>query len=844
MESFFGGIIRFRWLVVAVVLGCTGVAFLQLQQLRFESDAESMIPPDDPVQRYNDLVEDRFGMRDLIIVGVLNENPDENGVFNPRTLGVVKQFSEKIALLPGIKAVRNEDVASVATMDNITGTADGMAVDPFMEEVPHTPAELIGLKNALFNNSMYIDWLVSRDGSGLLIMAKMESSEGTLEGVARRAAIYTTIREMIQAQKDAGAPETFHVAGRGAMEVTFSEQSRRDMAKFMPLVLLIVLGTLYCTYRSLRGVLLPFSVVIVSVMWSLGIMAAVGVPMYFVSTMMPVILMAIGVAYGIHILGRYYDELLEHPDSSADQAVMAAMAEMWSPVVFTALTTAAGFLSFLTASMLPIQYFGVFTAIGVVAAMIVSLTFFPAVLVMLPPRVGRGLRNQMGGSGDLSATGWAARTLGQLGRSVARHPLRVWVPTVVLIGLSLLGAQRIEVDSSWIRSFHPDNPVRIADEVLREKFQGTLPVYVAIEGHAPDLLKDPALLHKLDRMQAEIEQDPVVGGSLSIAEFLKRMNRVMNEDRPAKEVVPTDRDLVAQYLLLYSFSGDPDDFDEVVDYDYQHANVSFYLRSDGTQDILQVVHKIQDFALREFGQLTAKPGADDSLHDPWSLRFGRWLGGIEPTITGWETERGFRIGFAGPGYFTHRFSELVIAGQLSSLVTSLLAVFLLTAIMFRSPIAGLICIVPIGVVMVFSFGLMGLLNIPLEIGRSLAASMVIGIGIDYTIHFLNKYQLKVRDGLTDTEQLTVATMATSGKAIFFNAVVVVGGFLVFLSSNFLPNFSLGAMVGLNMTACLLASMTVLPVMLNTFKPRFVYGDAATPGLAGRPQYETIVSNHK
>lgn len=616
MESFFRGMVRFRWFVIAVVLGCTGVAFTQLQQLRFESDAESMIPPDDPVQRYNDLVEDRFGMRDLIIVGVLNDNPEENGVFNPCTLGIVKEFSERIALLPGIKAVRNEDVASVATMDNITGTVDGMVVDPFMEEVPHTQADLTGLKNKLFNNSMYIDWLVSRDGGGLLIMAKMESSAGTLEGVARRAAIYTTIREMIQAKKDAGVPEAFHVAGRGAMEVTFSEQSGRDMAKFMPLVLLIVLGTLYCTYRSLRGVLLPFCVVIVSVIWSLGIMAAVGVPMYFVSTMMPVILMAIGVAYGIHILGRYYDELLEHPDSSASQAVMAAMSDMWLPVVFTALTTAAGFLSFLTASMLPIQYFGIFTAIGVLAAMIVSLTFFPAVLVMLPPKVGRGLRNQMGRSGDLSATGWAARTLGQLGWSVARHPVWVWVPTVVLIGLCLLGAQRIEVDSSWIRSFHPQNPVRIADEILREKFQGTLPVYVAIEGHEPDLLKDPSLLHKLDRMQAELEQEPVVGGSLSIAEFLKRMNRVMNEDRLEMEVVPAERDLVAQYLLLYSFSGDPDDFDEVVDYDYQHANVSFFLRSDSTQDILQVVHKIQDFAQREFGQIASSPGADDSLHDP------------------------------------------------------------------------------------------------------------------------------------------------------------------------------------------------------------------------------------
>ena len=839
MESIFRTIIRFRFLVIAAILGVTIVAAMQLQYLRFESDAESMIPPNDPVLHYNDVVEERFGMLDLIIVGILNDNPQENGVFNPRTLGIVKEFSEKIALLPGVKAVRDEDVNSVATMDNITGTSDGMAVDPFMEEPPRSAEALAALKDALFDNAMFVDWVVSRDGTGLLIMARMESSEGTLEGVARRSTIYRTIRDMIREKEAAGVPEQFHIAGRGAMEVTFSEDARSDMERFMPLVLFIVLGTLYLTYRSLRGVLLPFAVVIISVIWSMGLMAWLGVPMYFISTMMPVTLMAIGVAYGIHILSRYYDEILSQAEPDANAAVMAAMREMWKPVVFTALTTAAGFLSFLTAAMVPIRYFGVFTSVGVLAAMVVSLTFFPAVLSLLSPRAGRGLRRQMKRGGDLAATGWAAQTLSSLGRGVARRPLLVWSITVGSMLICLIGLQRLYVDSSWIDVFHQQSPVRIGDEVLREKFQGTLPIYVAIEGHEPDLLKDPDLLAKLDRLQAAVEQDPIVGGSLSIAEFIKRMHRVMNEDRKEMEVIPDSRDLVAQYLLLYSFSGDPDDFDEVVDYDYQHANVSFFLRSDNSADIERVIDRIQDFAVREFGAEENGGGGQTGDHDPLTVQFGRWLAGITPTVIGWETKSGFWIGFAGQGYMSNRFSELVVSGQLTSLVTSLLAVFLLTTCMFRSVVAGLINIIPISSVMVFSFGLMGLLGIPLEVGKSMTASMVIGIGIDYTIHFLNKYQLKTKDGLVNPEAITVATMATSGKAIFFNAAVVIGGFLVFLTSNFKPNFYLGAMMALNMGACLLASMTLLPAILNTFKPRFVYG--ATPASASPPRTDYAVS---
>ena len=829
MEAFFRAIIRFRWLVIGLVLGSTVLAALPIQTLRFDNDVEAMFPFDDPILAYSRVVEERFGIRDLIMIGVLNDNADENGVFNPRTLGIVKEFSERLALLPGIKAIRDEDVASIATMDNITGTVDGINVDPFMETVPDTPPALSSLKQAIFANHMFVNWVVSEDGTGLLIMAKMEPVEGTQAGTAQRMTVYTSIRDMVQAKKATGVPEAFHIAGRGALEVTLSEEEARDMATFLPLTLVVLMGTLYCTYRSLRGVLLPLAVVVVSVIWTVGIMAALGIPMYFVTSIMPVVLMAIGVADGIHILSRYYEELLEHPDISSADAVIVTMREMWLPVILTSLTTAAGFLSFLTATVVPVRYFGVFSGVGILAAMLFSLTFFPAMLSLLSPTVSRGLRNQMSRSGDLAAAGWAASFLARLGRAVARRPLVVWVPTALVVVLCLLGTQRIVVDSTMVGMFHPSHELRVSDSVLRDTFQGTVPIYVAIEGYEADRLKDPVLLAQLDRLQAVVEQDPVVGGSLSLAEYIKRMNRVMNEDRPEMEVIPTSRDLVAQYLLLYSFSGDPDDFDDVVDYDYQHANVAVYLRSDSTRDVERVVQIIRDFAVQEFGQ----SGATDAVaDDPLGLRLGRWLSGIDPTVTGWETNSGFRIGIAGNGYLLNRLSELIVSGQLASLVTSLGAVFLLTTFMFRSFVAGLINVLPISLVMIFSFGLLGLLNIPLEIGKSLTASMTIGIGIDYTIHFLCKYRVKVQEGLTDPAQITAATMATSGKAIFFNAVVVIGGFLIFLTSNFEVNFWLGAMLSLSMGTCLIVSMTVLPALLNWFKPRFVYRETA-------PSVETL-----
>ena len=245
---------------------------------------------------------------------------------------------------------------------------------------------------------------------------------------------------MVQAKRDAGGPEKFYIAGRGALEVTIGEYGNQDMARFMSLVLLVILGTLYLTYRSIRGVLLPVAVVIGSVIWTIGLMAAAEVPMMHITSIMPVVLMAVGVADGIHILSCYYDKILEHPEQSkisSTEVVVAAMVEMWKPVVLTSLTTAAGFLSFLTAPMPPVQHFGLFSSFGVLAAMVFSLTLFPAVLSLLPAKMSkmsRGLGRQAGGSGNLAAAGWAAQTLAVLGRGVARHPQLVLLPALLITG--------------------------------------------------------------------------------------------------------------------------------------------------------------------------------------------------------------------------------------------------------------------------------------------------------------------------------------------------------------------------------------------------------------------------
>lgn len=250
-------------------------------------------------------------------------------------------------------------------------------------------------------------------------------------------------------------------------------------------------------------------------------------------------------------------------------------------------------------------------------------------------------------------------------------------------------------------------------------------------------------------------------------------------------VIPESQDLIAQYLFLYSMSGEPGDFDEYVDYDYRLANTIFFLKTDNTYATARIVDRIRNF----FSERQDMPK--------------------------------IKINMAGAGYLTLAWVETLIIGQIWSIVSSLIAVFLITALMFRSWAAGLISSLSIGGAMLISFGILALTKQPFEVSTALSSGIIIGIGIDYTIHFISRYRLAVSED-PDPVRATITTMTTSGRAITYNALVLIVGFMVLFVSDFQPSWSMGVQVAMGMFVCLLMAMTFVPAVLNTFKPGFIF----------------------
>ena len=751
-----GGGAVVSWAVVLASLAVTAGFFLLIAgDIRLETDLDEYMPQEHPAFVYSNQAEEWFDIEDGIIIAV--EHPQD--LFNAGTLEKIRDLT---LALQARDELEDADVTSLYTADDIRGTEDGLDVRRFYEEVPADARELGRIREAVMGNGMIAGRLVSEDGRIALIVAAIEDE-------AFSPSFYEEIRELARSYE---GPESLYVAGRPVVEGTMAALGMADMKRMAPLVILVIAAALLILLRSVRSTLLTLLVVLMSTVWTFGLMALLRVPVYAVSTMIPVMLIAIGVAYGIHLFSQLHLIRLRDPAAPRGEAVREMVRGEWKPVLMAALTTAVGFLSLVTSQVYPVKYFGLFTSFGVLAALFLSLVFIPAGLMILglPGAGGKQRRPAAAAAGERE--GRAAR---RFTRAVLRRRGLVIGSAAAVLALTVLGISRVWINSSFLDNFSGESEIVRTDRFINRHFGGTSTLNVILSSEVEGTFKEPGALALLDRLQERAESLPDVGNSFSLADYLRRMNRVMHEDREAFDAIPGSRELVAQYLLLYEMSGDPQNLERVVDYDYRQANLTLQLKNDDSRTIEAAIAAMEEVA------------ADLS-------------------------KLGVRLDYAGSGYKSLVFTRLILDGQISSLLLSVGIVILLLSLMFRSLKAGLVGSVPIILAAAVNFGVMGLLGIPLSTTTALLSSIAVGIGVDYAIHFIDRYRLY--SARLAPEEAAVLTMHHSGRAVLMNAAVVIAGFLVLLASVFPPNRALGALVSFNMFTSFLGTVTLMFLMLE------------------------------
>jgi len=773
MKKYLSLIISLRWIVIVLTLLITALAIHQARNLRIIIDPNTMLPQSHPYVETANRVEKLFGTKDIAIIGI---TPKTGDVYQPNVLHKVQQVTQALAQSPGVV---KENLLSLTARraKNIIGTAEGMEVRPLVTTIPETPQQMAALKQALHNNPAYLNSIISLDERTAVIVVSFKNGKGGF-----RSMMDTANKAVDQVRDD-----TVDIAIGGLPSFLSRIEIYSERMKFLlPMAILLVGLILFEAFRSFQGMILPLVTAILAVAWGLGVMGAAGVPMDVFNATTPILILAVAAGHAVQLLKRYYEEYYHILDSNkitpseANRlAVIESLAKSGPVMMVAGMVAALGFFSLMVFEITTVRTFGIFTGMGILAALTLEMTFIPALRSLLKPpsEKDRQLEKRVR-IWDMIVSKIAEQTIHQR--------KRVFIVTGVLIVIGLIGMSQVVTNNSTKSYFTPDADFMQEDKFLNGHVGGTNTLSLLIEGHEDDAIKDPNVLQAMDDIQNFLNQQPHVGKTLSLADFIKRMNQAMHGDDPAFYKIPTDSNLVSQYLLLYSMSGEPGDFDTYVDYNYRMANMTAYLKVDSSAYIETLVPKVRAFAAERLGDRA-------TLH----------IGGSVP--------QGAAL------------NEVMVNGKILNIVQIAAVVFIVSALVFRSLLAGLLVLFPLLMAVIANFGVMGYNGMYLNISNSLSSAMAIGIGADYAIYLIFRLREEIRNGIAEEEAVR-RVMATAGKACLFVAIAISVGYgVLFFSVGFNIHIWLATLIATSMLTSVIAALFLIPSVVLTFRPGFVYG---------------------
>ncbi|HSA33921.1 MAG TPA: MMPL family transporter [bacterium] len=737
-------VIKYRWGIILSHIILSLLFLFPLTRAEVDPDVQNMLPADMKERLDLQKIEALFGGTEIALVIMEAED-----ILAEATLDRAAKIADAIRAVPGIDRV--------STLPNIGG-------DDFADEEP-TPEQKKEKREAareeIRKNDLIYGTIVSKDFRYLAIVVKLsaQSSETLrITGDIRRTA------------EEVPGTERLVYGGLPFIKERISEDVPKDMFKFLPAGILVMMLFLYISFRQFRGILLPFSIVAMSIVVSMGLIPLFGWKMQTVTMILPVIMIAVANNYAVHLVSRYQQD--NRDDCALDKVGLAKLGilSLGAPVIATGVTTIGGIMSILTHRIVPAKQLGILAGIGITFALAASLLFIPAVLSLL--RKPRPVIEV-----DYRKRHLLERFMYGVAYLISKNPKQVLVVTLLAALVAALFIPRLTGDSNLARYYPAGSTVARSSEIVNEQFGGGQIVNVVVEGD----IKEPSILRKVDTFEKEMEKLPEVGKSTSIVRLIKMISRNLHKpSEPGYDAIPDSRGAVDFYLTEYAKMADIQEIAHLVTADFRHAQIMVQINDEGSGTIKRVVAKVNE--------LTAGDPA-------------------------------FRI-VGGSGYIFAALIDEVSKGQVTSLILSVIIVAILVMLLFRSFMAGFVASIPLALALVFLFGIMGGAGIPLDIATAMLSSIMIGVGVDYTIHFLWRYREELRLGKSP-EKAMRRTLRTTGRGIVFNAVSVMLGFSVLILSVFMPIRFFGVLIVLAISTCLLGALFIMPAYCLVFRPKFL-----------------------
>jgi uncharacterized protein len=851
------------WPIVLIAVVMTVFFAFGIPRLKFDNNIKTMLPSDNTDLVVHDYYEDenRFGASDMIFVGLAVED-----AYSEKTLEDIKAIEEEIAKinreLPGLNVARllgmrpdegakvvdalrgvgingmnyEESLVPLATSpdklveafgwdkafaDKVAKAAskvdgrklynayetpinktesivsadflayqdDALVVKKLLEEDigPGAEAEL---KKRVESWEIYKDALVSQDGKLATILVKLNTHD-----IDIKASLNRSLSAMLKAKADSSFKP--YLDGEPVIEEMISSYMVQDIWHLLPLVVIVVLAILYACFRNAQGVAYPAAIILMAVVWACGAMGFCGIPVTVVGTAMPVLLVAIVSAYGIHQMNHY----LLDGRSEKLPILETNMRNVGLAITLSGITVMVGFGSLLSSAFVPVKNFGIFTAWGDLVGVAGALYVLPGlILASRKPKTSFATDEE---DDPAKAKGWVSRILHAFVKVNKKASPAVIVASIILAVGFFYGFFLVKTDLNNVALFKRSEWVRNSDDVLNEKLAGTQVLNVVLDSDLSDPAKrveaptkgveggggseaagaveitTPEVLNKVEAFSSDVQKKyPYVRKVLSFNTLIKKMNQEMNGGSRELYSVPQDKNLISQYLMI--FTGDAS---SVLSPNHDKLRISINMKRGSSEDL----ENVRRYCISYFGQ--------DFLE-----------------------ANHLQLRITGASHLYSVANDLLVEGTIRSIYICLIVVFVLLLFVLRDFWMSVIALAPIFITLLINFGILGYFGIPLNAGTAMVSSVAIGIGVDYSIHFITWYRNELRKDGNILLALERSIMH-KGRAILYNMFVIVGGFMVMAASRFIPLIQFGVLTSVCMITTAVGALAVVPAIIRLLAKR-------------------------
>lgn len=750
------GILRYRLLILSVIGLLIAASVYQVFRLQADFSFEAIMLTDDEEATFFEEFKDRFeeAGRDIIVLVQGESLLDSEGV------PVIRELTEALEEVDGVQAV-----LTVLNAPLVQGTDEGLQIESLDDRLSSGRLEMPHLRETALQNRLLQRSFLSDDGTTLAIFVQLAPSVQTEK---QKRPVVRSIKSNTLSVVADRFPVYF--SGFPVIQEEYTQTGLGEAWRFFLVSAGILCVFLYFTFRSSLGLYVPQLTVITSVLFLLGLMSLCGQEIDLISNIIPSLLLVYGIADSIHLIHRFYEEL--GLGLSKREALIVVIRRMGIACFMTSFTTAVGFFSLTTATIRIIRNFGLFAGIGILFAYLATIVLIPILLSFHPSPRGR--------LGKAPGHGAIGKALALVARLNERFPKTLISLGVLLFAGSAVLSTRVSMESFILEELAEDNPIVQANHILDKEMAGIFPYQIQIASGGEGKAFEPDFLTRVDQLEKFVASQPWIRKTFSILTLLKEMHQAMNGGDPAYYRIPETRELVAQYLLLYSMSGDSEDLDVLVTPDGAYLRLACQGVDMGTHSFFELKRRTEQKAATLF----------------------------EPPVSYHVT---------GRSLLANRALDNIVRDMLVSFLSAFGIIFVAVTLLYRSIKAGLITMIPNIIPLVVTLGFMGLFGITLRVSTVVAFAICLGMAVDDTIHYLTRFREELdRTGDYITSMYT--TLQTAGRAIVLTTLMLIAGFLVFLSSDFNATHDFGLLSSVALTSSLLGSLVFLPAALNTLKP--------------------------